>query len=280
VRRVLGHGRNEAGHLVGHYAPSTEAGQGPFAFRLGMLPTAMLDGTSFLADEVNLAATEHAERMNSVLDRRELTLYEHDNRRIVADSGFRMFATMNPAEYAGRQRMSPAAQARWDALYLEAPGPRFFETLAHLWVRGGYREPVLTIGGEPFALPRGLAPVFPTLARLEPSERVVQAVARVHGAIARAGEHRDLGRGRREPYVFTVRQFQHLMRRLDADLGELEASDRASTDAIAQAISAAAFDSYTQSLDPGPDRERRPRSSTPTISSPSRRCARSASRRS
>ena len=64
----------------------------------------MRKGWWVLLDEVNLAEPQILERLNSVLEvEPTLILTEYDNSPIdPVHPGFRLFATMNPAEYAGR----------------------------------------------------------------------------------------------------------------------------------------------------------------------------------
>lgn len=95
-----------------------------------MIPEAMRHGYWVILDEINLAEPQVLERLNSVLERDpSLTMSEQGNTRIAANSKahpldprFRIFATMNPAEYTGRKPMSPAYKDRWTS-YMYAPVP-------------------------------------------------------------------------------------------------------------------------------------------------------------
>lgn len=84
----------------------------------GPIIKAMKKGEVLLLDEVNLARPEVIERLNSLFDDDgNLVLTEHRNEVIAPHKNFRVFATMNPASYAGRARMSEAMKSRWTSLF-------------------------------------------------------------------------------------------------------------------------------------------------------------------
>ena len=101
----------------------------PWRWQDGMVVTAMQRGWWIVLDELNLAEPQILERLNPVLERYPtLVLSEHDNRVIGQHRASRctrrsaIFATMNPAEYAGRSPMSPAYRDRWRAYrFVQAP---------------------------------------------------------------------------------------------------------------------------------------------------------------
>ena len=89
-------------------------------FSEGYIPKALRKGVWVILDEMNLAEPQLLERLNSVLESgHELVLTEGSG-TIFAKGGdvephedFRLFGTMNPAEYAGRSTLSPAYRDRW-----------------------------------------------------------------------------------------------------------------------------------------------------------------------
>jgi midasin len=86
----------------------------------GPVVRAMRRGEVLLIDEINLARPDVLERLNSLLDDdREIRLTEHRNEIIRPNRSFRIFATMNPASYQGRARLSAAVMSRWDHLYTQ-----------------------------------------------------------------------------------------------------------------------------------------------------------------
>jgi hypothetical protein len=134
VVRINLNGQTDTGELVGRYVPYAEqeispgppaapAGhthsQSQWRWQDGPVARALKRGWWVLLDEVNLAEPQILERLNSVLERDPmLVLTEHDHsaygpggRPVHAD--FRVFATMNPAEYSGRSVLSPAYRDRW-----------------------------------------------------------------------------------------------------------------------------------------------------------------------
>ncbi len=116
----------------------------------------MKRGWWVVLDEVNLAEPQILERLNSILERDPpLVLSEHDNtvfgtseRPIHPD--FRIFATMNPAEYAGRSELSPAYRDRWLGYrFVSAPGEvEYLAMLRHL-VYG--EQPTVRLQGRSYA---------------------------------------------------------------------------------------------------------------------------------
>src|SRR5262249_7264972 len=91
----------------------------PWHWQDGLVVPAMKKGWWGLLDEVSWPEPQILERLNSVLETEPyLVLTEHDN-SVLGPAGqavhpyFRIFATMNPAEYAGRSVLSPAYRDRW-----------------------------------------------------------------------------------------------------------------------------------------------------------------------
>lgn len=92
------------------------SGEALFQWRDGILVDAMKKGQWVILDEINLAEPSVLERLNSLLDPdRMLVLTEKDGEKVVANSNFRIFGTMNPAtgEYEGRNELSPAMRNRF-----------------------------------------------------------------------------------------------------------------------------------------------------------------------
>ncbi|PWA02130.1 hypothetical protein BB558_001727 [Smittium angustum] len=99
----------------------------------GPLVRAMKSGSPFLLDEISLADDSVLERLNSVLEpSRTLLLAEksvdldNDTKKqssgmsmeIVADSGFKFMATMNPGGDYGKRELSPALRNRFVELWV------------------------------------------------------------------------------------------------------------------------------------------------------------------
>ena len=121
----------------------------------GILIDALKKGYYLNLDELNLSETEVLERINSLLDNEEsIVIYEHENERYIKETAyeeqiakylqgnsektrakaceylsnhkifkihknFRMFATMNPKEYKGRNKLSDPFLNRWRILRIE-----------------------------------------------------------------------------------------------------------------------------------------------------------------
>jgi MoxR-like ATPase len=179
----------------------------------GPVLDALTSGAWLLLDEVNLADPFVLERLNSILEAPPtLLLAEHDG-SFYGPGGkathprFRIFATMNPASYAGRRAMSPAWLDRWKAT-LQVRAPDEAEHLAMLHRLAHGRHPAIRHDGRiyrphqdpPVAWAEALAELADLLPRL----------AAFHGAVERAtrgielSEHR-LGQAPGDSAVFTRR---------------------------------------------------------------------------
>jgi hypothetical protein len=225
VVRINLNGQTDTGELVGRYvpyalseadkeepeAPSTTRSQ--WRWQDGPVLMALKRGWWVLLDEVNLAEPQILERLNSVLERDPmLVLTEHDHsaygpggRPVHAD--FRVFATMNPAEYAGRSVLSPAYRDRWRAhRFIPRPGEVEYRAMLDFLVFG--RQPEVTVLGRSYPGAQQLAPLA-SLASWPEIRTLLPALASFHVALENASGQADdtarLGARRKERYVFTRR---------------------------------------------------------------------------
>ena len=103
--------------------------QGQIRWVDGPVVKAMQRGAVLLLDEINLARPEVIEALNGLFDRNQL-ISQSGVQNVVAHPNFRLFATQNPASYAGRQDMSAALSSRWASLTWESlPADELFEVL-------------------------------------------------------------------------------------------------------------------------------------------------------
>jgi MoxR-like ATPase len=220
----------------------------------GVIPAAMRKGHWVILDELNLAEPQVLERLNPVLEQpASLVMTEHQGECYgrggdvpLADS-FRIFATLNPAEYAGRSVLSPAFRDRWTLWNIVyPPGEKELRSLLDRLVYGVHPEVV--IDGTCW---RGAdeQPVYPRLASQPGIDHLLGAIAGFHAAItAAAGDDgaTELGGGRRERYVFTRRT---LLATMSLFAGQVSAGR-----AIGRAARAAVDQMYLQRVQPGSDR--------------------------
>lgn len=212
VLRLNLNGHADSGDLVGRFVPDT-SGEASWRFLEGAIPLAMRRGWWVLLDEVNLAEPQIIERLNPVLERPpSLLLSEHDLTRFgvggvpIAD-GFRIFATMNPAEYAGRSVLSPAFRDRW-ALWTQVgpPSGSDVRALVDRLVLG--RQPLISHRDRLYQSPT-TEPILPHLAAQDGIEEWCERIARVHISAVTAsgsdGDAAEMGRVRRERYTFSRR---------------------------------------------------------------------------
>jgi hypothetical protein len=223
VVRINLNGQTDTGELVGRYVPyahsEDERVQGPndkaaqWRWQDGPVVMALKRGWWVLLDEVNLAEPQILERLNSVLERDPmLVLTEHDHsafgpggRPVHAD--FRVFATMNPAEYSGRSVLSPAYRDRWRAhRFIPRPGEAEYRAMLDYLVFG--RQPEVTVMGRTYPAWQRPAPLA-ALAAWPDIQTMLPALANFHTALENASGQADdtakLGARRKERYIFTRR---------------------------------------------------------------------------
>lgn len=186
----------------------------PWRWQDGPIVEALRHGWWVILDEVNLAEPQILERLNSVLERDPaLVLTEYDH-RVLGSGGepihgdFRIFATMNPAEYAGRSILSPAYRNRWRAYrQMPRPGETEYRAMVRFAVFG--EQPAVTVLGQPYLAAPAAAP-HPTLTTLAGIKEILDSLVRFQVALEHAsgqppGSIAHLGARRRERYVFTRR---------------------------------------------------------------------------
>ena len=201
----------------------------PWKWQDGLVVMAMRNGWWIVLDELNLAEPQILERLNSVLEREPtLVLTEHDNTvfgrgGVPVHPNFRVFATMNPAEYAGRSALSPAYRDRWRGYrFVDPPAESDYHAMLSFLVTG--KQPDVVLRGRPFT---GVTqpPAFGALGEIPDIEGFLVALARFHTALESAvrnpEENRasELGVRRQERYVFTRRGLLAVMDYLAGTLG-------------------------------------------------------------
>jgi hypothetical protein len=219
----LTHATSPAAHHSQHATPF-------WRWQDGLVVQALKNGWWVLLDEVNLAEPQILERLNSVLEREPtLVLTEYDNSTLgTADNPvhpeFRIFATMNPAEYVGRSVLSPAYRDRWRGYrYVVRPGEAEYLAMLRYLVYGC--QPDVTVLGQPYAeSPPRPDPPHAALADWPLAPSLLPALARFHAALERAAGQSDeevgrLGARRKERYVFTRRGLLSVLQFLTSPLG-------------------------------------------------------------
>ena len=226
-------------------------------FAEGVIPQALRSGAWVLLDELNLAEPQVLERLNPVLETPPtLLLSEGDLTRwgsggLPVHPEFRLFATLNPAEYSGRSILSPAFRDRWLQWYF-AEVPREVDYLAQLRFLIEGVHPKFQVGRVCYQAMPG-KPLLPELADVPRIEEYRSMLACFHVAMASAGGEGghapSMGRGRRERYVFTRRSLEACAR-LWASLRRRapEACPRSQLASVLTTV-------YLNKLSPGADRK-------------------------
>ncbi len=202
-------------------------------FQESSLPQAMRRGWWFLLDEMNLAEPQILERLNSALELPPtLVLSEHDgqvfgpNGDVAVHERFRLFATLNPAEYSGRSVLSPAFRDRWLVWHqAEVATEAEVSQMLRRLVFG--EHPVVTVNGLRYQAATTEPSVdFAGWQGFQQStvETLLKQLAMFHSSVARAAGAQGvagLGRHQRERLTFTRRSLlsvmQHVSRELKAE---------------------------------------------------------------
>lgn len=196
-------------------------------FQEGSLPKAMRQGWWFLLDEMNLAEPQVLERLNSVLETpRSLMLTEGDGTvfgpkgDVQVHDRFRLFATLNPAEYSGRSVLSPAFRDRWSVWHQAATaGEADYLAMLRFVILG--EHPVVTCQGLHYQA-EASAPAFARLQELPEVDALMRQLALFQMAVVKAsgadGGVPGIGRTRRERYSFTRRTLLNTLTLLDRQI--------------------------------------------------------------
>lgn len=207
VLRINLSAQTDASELIGQFQPQPGGG---FAWMAGAALRAVQEGFWLVLDEVNLAPPQILERLNSLLElppsltvaERDLSCWGAGGQPIAND--FRIFGTMNPAEYAGRSAQSAAGKDRW--LYqLQVHAPDADAVRAMLTQAAFGRQPKAAEWGS--ALLGSWQPaVHSPLPDTPLVHNLLERLAQLQVSLtAAAGSDGGLGADRREPYVFTRR---------------------------------------------------------------------------
>ena len=182
-------------------------------FQPGVIPTALRQGAWVLLDELNLGEPQILERLNPVLELPPtLHLSEGDGTTfgsvgdVTVHPGFRIFAAMNPSEYAGRSKLSPAFRDRfinWHQAH--APGEAEYLAQLNFLIFGVHPEVVMDgclYQGEPV-----LHPIAGGLRNVPNIESLIKALASCQASLA----HGTANGRRREATTFTRRSLNALI---------------------------------------------------------------------
>ena len=200
--------------------------QRTWSWQNGAIVNAIRHGWWVILDELNLAEPQILERLNSLLELNpSLVLTERDNRIFGSEShpihpNFRIFGTMNPAEYSGRMTLSPAYRDRWTGYrYVERPHEEDYLAMLRYLVFG--EQPQVTCFGRTYGAPKKMTAPFAHLAKIPDIDQFLESLARFQSSLERAVDQTgsaQIGGRRREPYIFTRRGLIGAIRFIATDL--------------------------------------------------------------
>jgi MoxR-like ATPase len=213
-----------------------------WSFQPGSLLVALERGYILMLDEINISESPVIERMNSVLEQpRTLRLSEGDGRTYGPGGDhpihprFRVFATLNPAEYSGRNVLSQALRDRF-SIWHHAATPGEAENLAMIRFLVTGQHPVVYCKGVAYQA-ASTPPLLERLQSLPDWDTLARQLALFQSAVVKAagseGGPASLGRTRRERYTFTRRTLLNTLEFIHRQLGEgVPAERRLLRDAI------------------------------------------------
>lgn len=191
----------------------------------GVVPRGMKEGLWVILDEWNLAEQDVRERLNPALERPpSLTLTENSdatigpNGQYQVDSDHNLFATMNPAggEYEKRKPMSPAEADRWGSYtQVGRPDATSYQQMLIKAVYG--RHPDIEIRGQKYTGAHEKSS-FQTLESLktETMEAFLVELSKFHHQLAEMADKREIGKDRKQKYIFTRRGLIEFLAFLEA----------------------------------------------------------------
>lgn len=226
VIRLNLNGQTDTGELVGRFIPSDHG----WIFQEGSLPLAMRRGYWLLLDEMNLAEPQVLERLNCAIEANPSLVLSEGHGTVFGPGGdveiaegFRMFATLNPAEYSGRSLLSPAFRNRW-LIWHQAQAADEAAILAMLRTLVFGEQPVVHWRGRSYRAD-AVEPLFPALQEMAEIDSVLARFAMFHTTVAKAagtsGTTPGLARQRRERHSFTRR---NLIATLQLSMGNTDSS--------------------------------------------------------
>ncbi|HYA14455.1 MAG TPA: sister chromatid cohesion protein PDS5 [Syntrophales bacterium] len=175
--------------LIGGIKPDSE---GRFIWQDGILLNAAREGLWLTLEEINLASSEIVEILNDYLITGKISYSANgDQKELYPHSDFRLFATGNPESYSQRQKLSEVFLSRFKILYQ----------------RELSEEELSQILSSLFEITSSLA----------------LPIARFHTTLQNQADSRIIGKGEKDPYVFTLRDIIRLGRRLEPLLAKGEA---------------------------------------------------------
>jgi len=196
----------------------------------GIIPEAMKKGQWVILDEGNLAEPMVTERTNPVLEKPPSLVISEGSGELIGEGGefevderFWVTLTMNPAEYAGRKAMSPAYKDRWLAQkQAKTPDDKSYIAMFDLMVFGEqpdiYENPAETDPRKKKVMYRGekITPKFETLNKIPGMRELLAKLALFELELEKKCKSRAIGKGRKEPYIFTRRGLMSLLEYMES----------------------------------------------------------------
>ena len=231
VTRINLNGQTDTGELIGRYVPNdSEDSNMKWVWENGEIIKAMKYGWWVILDEVNLAEPQILERLNSLLEKTPTLKATETSPAIeyggssgeLIHSSFRIFATMNPAEYSGRIALSPAYKDRWTGYsYVPLASEIDILHMLNMWVFG--ETPPVNVDGVQYVGKQVNIPLsnLHELSKSLDVKDLITRVARSHytlSKLASTDNSKGISMSRKERPVFSRRLLTRFMTYLDENI--------------------------------------------------------------
>ena len=239
VVRINLNGQTDTGELIGRYVPNdSEESNVQWIWENGEIIEAMKYGWWVILDEVNLAEPQILERLNSLLENPPVLTATEKSPTIEfggsagepVHPSFRIFATMNPAEYSGRVALSPAYKDRWTGYsYVPLATEMDILHMLNMWVFG--KTPPVNVDGVSYVGKWVDIPLsnLNELSETLDVEDFIVRVARSHhtlSILASTENSKGISMSRKERPVFSRRLLTRFMTYIDENVNpELDVSE-------------------------------------------------------
>jgi len=165
--------------LIGSVKPK----QGRWLWDNGILLKAMEEGRWLVLEEINLAPSEVLEILNDLLISGKLIYSENGQQKeIIPNPEFRLFATANPTTYAQREKLSEVFLSRLKRYYQEELSP----------------EELSEILFSLFEIPSSYSLI----------------ITRFHNTVYNQAKSRIIGTKEKDPYIYSLRDLIRLGKRI------------------------------------------------------------------
>jgi len=169
-------------------------------------PQVLGRGMSSLEKTPSIEVSENGGIVMRELSDEEMELYKKGRLKGIKPihKNFRQYGATNPAEtHGGRMALEPAYRDRWTSqMFVESPTAKQYKEMLYLYVNG---EQPLTLFGDRTYQGLKAEPNFKILNKIPGFKKFLARLSGFQEAAERLGRGREIGRSRKEKYIYTRR---------------------------------------------------------------------------